>query len=168
MAASSRPWLLIDVDGVLNPLIVAEGFDLHVLAPSNWAGPPLQVQLTQRHGEWINELTDLFDLVWATTWEDSANTVIAPLVGLPGDLPVVSFSQDIPRTDWEISFKSPAVAAYVGGHPFAWLDDSITEADTRWFTGVPGIGPFHLQAIDPRLGLTRDDCAAVRRWAEGL
>lgn len=165
---SERPWLLIDVDGVLNPLMVADGFEIHELVPMGWDGPPLNVQLSPRHGDWIAQLTDIFDLVWATTWEHSANKLIAPIVGLPADLPVIPFAEPRLRHEWGISFKSPAVAKYVGSHPFVWLDDSITEADTSWFSRVKGIGPFHLQAIDPMVGLTEADCAEVRAWAETL
>ena len=166
--SSERPWLLIDVDGVLNPLIVVDGFEIHELRPIGWTGPPLNVQLSGRHGEWINALTDIFDLVWATTWEQSANVLIAPIVGLPTDLPVIPFTEPRLRHNWNVSFKSPAVAAYVGSHPFVWLDDSITEADTAWFSQLPGVGPFLLQSIDPMVGLTEQDCQAVREWAATL
>ena len=44
---AERPWLLIDVDGVLNPLVVADGFDIHEFTPLGWTRPPLQVQLTR-------------------------------------------------------------------------------------------------------------------------
>lgn len=165
---SERPWLLIDVDGVLNPLVVADGFEIHELTPTGWVGPALNVQLSAQHGDWILALTDVFDLVWATTWEESANRLIAPIVGLPNDLPVIPFAEPRLRHEWDISFKSPAVARYVGSHPFAWLDDSITDADTEWFSTVEGIGAYHLQAIDPTVGLTVADCAEVRRWAAGL
>ncbi len=161
-----RPWLLIDVDGVLNPLVVCDGFEIYEMAPIGWTGPMLNVQLSERHGEWIRGLTDIFDLVWATTWEDSANLMISPKVGLPNDLPVIPFREPRLRYEWGISFKSPAVAHYVGSHPFVWLDDSLTPADTDWFSRVSGIGQFHLQSIDPLVGLTAADIAEVRAWGE--
>ena len=168
MSASERPWLLIDVDGVLNPLMVADDFELHELRPIGWTGPPLTVQLTPRHGEWITALTDVFDLVWATTWEQSANLLISPIVGLPTDLPVIPFVEPRLRHDWEVSFKSPSVARWVEGHSFVWLDDSIGAADTRWFEKVTGVGPFLLRSIDPLVGLTEADCAVAREWGESL
>lgn len=168
MASPHRPWLLIDVDGVLNPLLVSEAFEVYRLAPIDWAGPPLSVQLSPRLGTWITGLADLFDLAWATTWEESANTVIAPIVGLPTDLPVIPFREPRLRHRWGLSFKTPSVAAWVGDRPFVWLDDDTTDADTTWLRSVPGIGPFHLQHVDPRIGLTERDCREVRQWGEWL
>ena len=162
-----RPWLLIDVDGVLNPLVVADGFDIHVLTPLDWTGPPLNVQLTPRHGELILQMTDVFDLAWATTWEDSANAMIGPIVGLP-ELPVVHFAFESARRVWGICLKTPGVASWVGDRPFAWLDDGLSDLDTRWLQRRAGIGPFHLQHIDPVVGLTAQDLAEVRAWAESL
>ena len=34
--------------------------------------------------EWLAELRERYELVWASTWEEHANTYIAPLLGLPG------------------------------------------------------------------------------------
>ena len=160
-----RPWLLIDVDGVLNPLVVADGFDIHELTPIGWTRGPLQVQLTPRHGGWIAAMTDVFELAWATTWEDSANTLIGPLVGLP-ELPVVHFGFETARPVWGICAKTPGVAAWVGRRPFAWLDDGIDERDARWMRRQYGLHDFHLQPIDPLVGLTEADLAQVRAWGE--
>ncbi len=164
---AERPWLLIDVDGVLNPLVVADGFDIHELTPIGWTRPPLHVQLTPRHGEWINALTDVFDLAWATTWEDSANLLIGPIVGLP-ELPVVHFAFDAPRRIWGICAKTPGVAEWVGKRPFVWMDDDISDLDRTWLTEYADVGQFHLQQINPLTGLTQDDLAAVRQWGESL
>jgi hypothetical protein len=165
--AAQRPWLLIDVDGVLNPLVVADGFEIHELTPLGWTRPPLQVQLTPRHGEWINAMTDVFDLAWATTWEESANLMIGPIVGIP-ELPVVPFDFDMARRVWGICMKTPDVAEWVGDRPFAWLDDMISDLDANWLREHADVGQFHLQSIDPLTGLTEADLAEVRAWGESL
>lgn len=163
-----KPWLLIDVDGVLNPLRVQPGFDIHRLAPIGWTGRPLHVQLTPRHGEMIMAMTDVFDLAWATTWEDSANALISPIVGLPADLPVVHFAWNAAAEVWGICLKTPDVAQWVGDQPFVWLDDGVGPEDVAWFARRPETGAFHLQHINPLVGLTQRDLDDARAWAATL
>ena len=72
---AKRPYLLIDVDGVLNPFGAVDrprGFAWHELGGYG-------VWLSRRHGEWLNGLAEWFDLVWATTWEHDADLLIAPV-----------------------------------------------------------------------------------------
>jgi len=53
---------------------------------------------TGSHSAWLRELSGVYDLIWATTWEHDANKHIAPRLGLP-PLPVVEFSAYRPRPD---------------------------------------------------------------------
>jgi hypothetical protein len=60
----SRPALLLDVDGVLNPygtVTCPEGFTEDGLFPGEEP-----VRLCPAHGEWITELRHVFDVAWAT------------------------------------------------------------------------------------------------------
>ena len=82
-----RPALLLDVDGVLNPygtVTCPEGFTEYDL----FAGEE-PVRLCPAHGEWINELQHVFDVAWATAWNDDANRLLAPLLRIAA-LPVVT------------------------------------------------------------------------------
>jgi len=82
-----RPALLLDVDGVLNPYGTAtcpEGFTEYDLFPGEEP-----VRLRPAHGEWISELRHVFDVAWATAWNDDANRLLAPLLGITA-LPVVT------------------------------------------------------------------------------
>jgi hypothetical protein len=82
-----RPALLLDVDGVLNPYGAAtcpEGFSAYDLFPSEEP-----VRLCPAHGDWISELRHVFDVAWATAWNDDANRLLAPLLGITA-LPVVA------------------------------------------------------------------------------
>ncbi len=72
-------------------------------------------------------LAELFEIVWATTWEHKANEAIAPLLGLP-PLPVVEFGQARMGDTW----KLPAVAAFAGDRPRAWVDDELFADAHRW------------------------------------
>jgi hypothetical protein len=109
----ARPVLLIDVDGVLNPYAARrtpEGFAEHRLAG-------FRVRLNPAHGAALRELAASFELVWATTWEEQANELIGPRLGL-ARLPVICF--DFSATG---GLKWPAIAAAIGDRPAVWLED---------------------------------------------
>ena len=119
-----KPHLLIDVDGVLNPLSNARlprGFAKYELLG-------FEVWLNPLHGTWLNGLAVWYDLVWATTWEHDAPRLIAPRIGLHGQLDVIEFSRGAAGTTW----KLPDIERYVGDAPFAWIDDEIGEDALAW------------------------------------
>ncbi|WP_329012610.1 HAD domain-containing protein [Streptomyces sp. NBC_00690] len=123
----SKPLLFLDVDGVLNPARPqpAGDFDAHDLLG-------FRVLLSRRHRDWLLELAQVYEVCWATTWEDDANTHIAPALGLP-TLPVVRFrgytaQPGDPRIRLMELFsgaKWPPLLRYANKRPFAWLDDVI-------------------------------------------
>lgn len=122
-----KPLLFLDVDGVLNPVFPHPDadFDTHTLFGYT-------VLLSARHGHWLRELSEAYDLCWATTWEDEANAHIAPRLGLP-ELPVVHFTGYVPRPDDPqvplmdllAAHKWAPLVRYAEGRPFAWIDDVI-------------------------------------------
>ncbi|MFF5233725.1 HAD domain-containing protein [Dactylosporangium sp. NPDC000521] len=148
--------LFLDVDGPLLPFGGSSSLS------SADAGNPLLARLDPAHGTWLGALP--CELVWATTWMDDANEVVAPLLGLPA-LPVVDFPGEDPpgRVHW----KTPGLVAFAAGRPFAWLDDEIGAADRDWVaTHHPA--PALLHAVDARHGLTRDDVSTVAAWLRHL
>ncbi|MFK0289799.1 hypothetical protein ACIQU6_04800 [Streptomyces sp. NPDC090442] len=106
----------------------------------------------------------LYDLVWATTWEEEANDFLAPLLGLP-TLPFISWTQPRYQPDNGVFWKTPEIVAWAQGHPFAWVDDQITDADRAW-TQAHHSGAALLHRVDPRIGLTADDFALLANWAK--
>ena len=132
MLTAARPLLLIDVDGVLNPLAleppghVPPGFVAHDLEG-------LRVLLARQHGAWLTDLGADFDLVWATSWVHDADRLIAELVGVPRGLPVITF--DSPQTGW--TAKLPDVIRFVGDRPVAWVDDVLGSEDHAWAASRP-------------------------------
>ena len=158
-ATPPKPLLLVDVDGVLNPLVRIAVF------PRDFAEHRLEgfrVLLSARHGVWLNALADRFDLVWATTWEDDANRLIAPLIGLPTDLPVIRFGDPERPGTW----KLPDVAAYVGDRPAAWVDDDLWGDAEAWARARAA--PTLLVRTDPAVGLARRHVKALERFAGRL
>jgi hypothetical protein len=107
-----------------------------------------------------------FELIWATTWENEANTYLAPLLGLP-ELPFVAWSLPRSKPSDEVFWKTREVVARAGGRPFAWLDDEITDADRDWVDACHPV-PSLLLRIDPSLGLLPEDFAVLKEWAAAL
>jgi hypothetical protein len=119
-----RPYLLIDVDGVLNPFgsgVRPEGFSRHQLMGN-------EVWLSRRHGLWLNQLATWFDLVWTTAWEHDAPRLIAPILKLPTDLPVIEFGQGAADETWKLH----DVERFVGNRPLAWIDDELWGDAFAW------------------------------------
>ena len=161
---SSKPLLLIDVDGVLNPFtaqVVPEGFSEHRLKGA-------RVLLSARHGDWLRELSADFDLTWATTWEADANTFIGPLIGLP-ELPFIGFSPPDPTYEG-YTLKLPDVISFAGDRPLAWVDDDLS-ADVRYWShwrrtqlGIPTL----LVDVYPRIGLGAVHVERLREFARDV
>jgi hypothetical protein len=132
---ANRPLLFLDIDGVLNPVLLAPGFTAHDLMDHT-------VLLSADHADWLDELAGTYELVWASTWEHHANTHIAPLLKLPA-LPVVEFSgyrsrPDDPQLEGVESLlgrKWAPLLRYAGDRPFAWIDDVMPDSlvrHSRW------------------------------------
>nr|WP_238355616.1 HAD domain-containing protein [Kribbella sandramycini] len=149
-----RPFLLLDVDGPLNPREPSAEFVRHEIVEGDrsWT-----VHLNPSHGAELRDLVTTFDLVWASSWEQGANRLLAPLLGLP-QLPTIEWPDrtPIPTSSW----KTPYVAAWVGERPFVWLDDGVDERDIAYFAR-----PCQLvHRVDSQTGLTPGDFAVVRAW----
>lgn len=176
---STKPLLLIDVDGPLNPWAAKphrhpEGFGTHRTRPTGWEQPwqkPLRVWLNPDHGPALLALP--FDLVWCTTWSHEANEWIGPHLGLPA-LPVVEWPEDQResgspywKSEPKVFWKTDPVVKYAAGRPFAWVDDDITDLD-RAFVAEHHTGQALLHHVDPRKGLLDEDFQMLAAWAKGL
>lgn len=166
---SEKPFLLIDVDGPLNPWAQSNAqlrkgkqyTRYHYRGSQNY-----QVWLRKEHGRQLLELADVFDLVWATTWEEEANSFIGSKIGLP-ELPFIPFKKLCPPEPPEpgLHWKTAVINAYAYGRPFAWVDDECNVKDSLYlFRWHPH--PFLLKMIDPAVGLVDKDFEELRDWSE--
>jgi hypothetical protein len=163
---TARAILFLDVDGVLIPY----GGDERVPDSASVArsGPETD---DERHLRRIDPTLGArllalgCDLVWATGWEDRANEVVAPLVGLPA-LPVLNWELTDMVSSW-LHWKTATIVAFAAGRPMVWLDDELTGRDQEWVAMAhPARALLH--RVDPRTGLTEADLDAVRGWLSSV
>ncbi|MDJ0381690.1 HAD domain-containing protein [Streptomyces sp. G-G2] len=170
----TKPLLLIDVDGPLNPYAAQrqrrpEGYTTHRMRPTGWTEAesrrPLRVWLNHGHGERLLALARTYELVWATTWKDEANDWIGPHLGLPR-LPFIDWPQRHGHAPRGTFWKTQYVLEYAADRPFAWIDDDITPRDRDY---VDELHPAHalLLRVDERIGLVRADFERLGAWADG-
>lgn len=122
----------------------------------------------------VEQLSEKFSLAWATTWEEAANEYLSPLMGLPTDLPYISFENMRPDLHTRLYAKTPSVIEWCAGEPFLWLDDQVGRADQEaieemWERLNPGVPCKQVaQYIDRRVGITWNTVKLAMAWAEGI
>jgi hypothetical protein len=126
-SVDTRPLLLLDVDGVLQPVgsAVPPGFERLELADS-------VVVLNRAHGDWLRDVAELFEIVWASTWAASANELIGSRLGLPA---VAHIELGTLGTDGTRKLRS--VQTFVADRSFAWIDDELFEDAFEWAASRP-------------------------------
>jgi hypothetical protein len=150
------------VDGVIIPYGLSETVPNSAMVALN--GPDPQDEQLNRinpsHGQLLLDLA--CELVWATGWEDEANDVISPRLGLP-HLPVVPWGEDMITAPGRLHWKTRDIIAFAEGRPFIWIDDEIGDLDQEWVR-AHHLAPALLHRIEPHMGLTEDDIIEIDGW----
>jgi hypothetical protein len=156
--------ILLDVDGVLNPLRGASGFTLHHIQVRDNTYP---VRLNPEHGPMLRAFAEEVgaELVWATTWEGAANTMIAPLIGL-SELRVMKLPTNPTREVFNEKFAS--APAFCGDADWVWFEDVVYSADTKWLKTHPGLGRFRVVQVSSHTGLSEKHLKQARRFFKEL
>jgi hypothetical protein len=156
-----KPILALDVDGVISLF----GFDgpldeppgrFHLISGMAHCIP-------EETGERLARLADAYEIVWATGWEDRANEMLPSILGLPDDLPFLTF--DGRARFGTAHWKVEAIDEYAGDRPVAWIDDCLDETCHAW--AQKRTGPTLLVPTDSDQGLTDAHVEALLAWAGG-
>lgn len=156
-----RPVLAIDVDGVISLF----GFDeppASSLARFEMIDGVVHC-ISLRAGERLRRLGGLYDMVWATGWEEKANDYMPNVLGLP-ELPVLTFegAARFGSAHWKLG----PLDEYCSGRAVAWIDDSFDESCYEWARGRTE--PTLLVATESALGLEEAHTEALIAWARSL
>ena len=125
---NTRPILFVDVDGVIS--LFGFGDTEPPTGRLHWINGVLH-HISASAGKLLLKLADRFELVWATGWEETANDYLPHLLGLPSELPCLSFDEcpQFGTAHWKIA----AIDQYAGTErPVAWIDDSLDESCHGW------------------------------------
>ena len=111
-------------------------------------------------GERIRRLSALYELVWATGWEDRANDTLPGILGLPGELPYLTF--DGRARFGTAHWKLDALDEYAAGRPLAWIDDCIDVSCRDW--AASRTSPTLLVPTESDRGLEQAHVEALEAW----
>ncbi len=157
--ASSKPILFVDVDGVISLF----GFDSkrETPGPFHWIDGIAHC-IPDACGKRLERLAERFELVWATGWEEKANEYLPFILGLPKELPVLTF--DGRAVFGSAHWKLEAIEEYAASRPLAWIDDSLDRSCYKWARRRDA--PTLLVQTDSPVGMTDEHVEQLLRWAD--
>jgi hypothetical protein len=114
-------------------------------------------------GERLRRLTDAYELVWATGWEERANDYLPRILGLP-QLPYLEFegAARFGTAHWKLG----PLEEYAGERALAWVDDSFDESCYEWAEAREA--PTLLVPTEPNIGLEEAQTEALLSWARQI
>ena len=157
----ARPILAVDVDGVVSLFDFDEPPDSSSASFEVIEGMVHCISLDA--GPRLRRLSERYDLIWASGWEERANEHLLEPLGLP-KLPYLSFdgSARFGSADWKLE----PLEKFAVGRALAWIDDSFDELCFEWARGREA--PTLLMPVDSNVGLAEVHVEALLAWAEGL
>jgi len=171
-----KPLLMVDIDGVISLFggweqggwtDQHERGDSHARDGSFHSIDGTLHFLSSTAAAHLLELSALFDLVWASGWEERANEHLPHLLGLPAALPFLRFSRDVGgRAGARAHWKLDAIEAHAGARPLAWIDDAFNPACHEWAHARSA--PTLLVRTEPERGLTTAEAHQLQAWARAL
>lgn len=163
MTETSAPVWLLDIDGVLNALVNRDTLehphwtDLEKKLVSTSHGGQFDLTISATVIAFINAQAALgHDIRWATTWQNDANTFVAPAFGLP-QFPVGARALGL--SDYYYKERA-ALLAIDEGRPLVWTDDDAMRLIVKEEIRNSGV-PHLLIEPDPTVGLTPADLDAI-------
>ena len=158
--AGEKPILAVDVDGVIS-LFGFDG-DPHDAPGRFHLIDGIAHCIDEGVGTRLLRLARRFELIWATGWEDRANDRLPTILGLPGELPYLTFDGNarFGTAHWKVE----AIDRYARQRPLAWIDDCLDESCHAWAAARDA--PTLLLSIESARGLADEDVETLLRWAD--
>jgi hypothetical protein len=166
------PLLMVDIDGVISlfggweragPGQSGQGGERR-LAGSFHSIDGTPHFLSSTAAAHLLDLSSLFELVWASGWEERANEHLPHLLGMPPGLPFLRFERAVGHSN--AHWKLDAIEAFAGQRPLAWIDDALNDACHEW--AAARAAPTLLVQTDPQRGLTAPEARQLADWARAL
>jgi len=168
-AVANRPALLLDIDGVVSPVVMTmtergEQYtpELHPNTWSDWRN--IQIDEMPISDKMLGAIFALpLEVIWCTTWLENVNLVLGEQLGLP-PLPYIELHKS---RSWR---KRGAVRRWVTDNPLRpviWVDDDPrTRRCRKWLRDLQ---PRSLIVNpDKTVGLTPTNIDSISRFLSGL
>jgi len=159
-----RPLLFVDVDGVVS---------LFGFPPDRPPAGRFQLvdgiphYLSSAAGEHLRALSERFEMVWCSGWEEKASEHLPHALALGRSYPHLTFARHPGRA--HAHWKLDEIAAHAGARPLAWIDDAHDDECRAWAAERERAGsPTLLVTTVPALGLTAEHVETLTAWAEPL
>lgn len=156
--------VLLDADGVVLPFGDVPAYP----DPPVWFNfPQGRMHVRRPVIGWLQRLGATTKVVWLTTWQDEAQSILGPALGLP--MWGFHARTDAPRwtpqspTSW---WKEAIVRAYLeAGYRVAWADDDIDSRVNR-FALARDFPDAALLCVSPSssMGLSKSDMDTIDAW----
>jgi uncharacterized protein YjbJ (UPF0337 family) len=157
--SDNRPILFVDVDGVISLF----GFNPSGRPPGTFHSVDGIIHcIGSDAASRLARLAGIYELVWATGWEEKANEYLVHLLRLEGDLPTLTF--DGRAVFGSAHWKVEAIDEYARGRAAAWIDDNLGERAEEWARKRKE--PTLLVRTESPTGITEADVNRLLRWAE--
>jgi hypothetical protein len=155
------PLLFIDVDGVISLF----GFPPQSPPPGRFQlVDGIAHYLSATAGEHLRELSQQYQPVWCTGWEEKADEHLPHALGLSGSYPYLTFARHPGRV--HAHWKLDEIAAYSGARPLAWIDDAHDDECHAWARSRALAGaPTLLVTTVAAVGLTAEQVGVLTAWA---
>ncbi len=159
--ATSRPLLMVDIDGVISLFGGPPGSSTLGAGGSFHSIDGIPHFLSATAAAHLLDLSIAFDLVWASGWEEKADEHLPRLLGLPAGLPHLTFERSPGRSN--AHWKLDAIEAHAAGRPLAWIDDALDQECREW--AELRSAPTLLVQTEPTIGLTAEQAILLLNWA---
>ena len=155
----NRPILFVDVDGVISLF----GFERHSDPPGSFHMVDGIVHcIGSSAAARLARLAGVYELVWATGWEEKANEYLVHLLEMESELPVLTFDGRV--RPGSAHWKLDAIEEHAAGRPAAWIDDNLDDECRAWAERRDA--PTLLVQTECAVGIDEEHVELLLSWAD--